>query len=57
MGIMNTTVTRVGQQSVSLAYVTGSLNNLAQHLALALKRVPVPQSRVHGIPTGGGRPC
>jgi uncharacterized membrane protein YoaK (UPF0700 family) len=42
MGIMNTTVTRVGEQSVSLGYVTGDLNNLAQHLALAVKRVPVP---------------
>ena len=42
MGIMNTTVTSVGDQSVSLGYVTGSLNNLAQHLALAVKRLPVP---------------
>ena len=42
MGLMNTTVTRVGEQSVSLGYVTGSLNNLAQHLALAVKRMPVP---------------
>jgi uncharacterized membrane protein YoaK (UPF0700 family) len=42
MGLMNATVTSVGQQSVSLGYVTGSLNNLAQHLALAVKRLPVP---------------
>jgi uncharacterized membrane protein YoaK (UPF0700 family) len=42
MGMMNTTVTRVGAQSVSLTYVTGTLNNLAQHLALAVKRLPVP---------------
>lgn len=45
MGIMNTTVTRVGEQSVSLGYVTGSLNNLAQHLALAVKRAPVPHAQ------------
>jgi uncharacterized membrane protein YoaK (UPF0700 family) len=45
MGIMNTTVTRVGEQSVSLGYVTGSLNNLAQHLALALKGMPVPHGQ------------
>ena len=45
MGIMNTTVTSVGEQSVSLGYVTGSLNNLAQHLALAVKRVPVPHGQ------------
>ncbi len=42
MGLMNTTVTRVGEQPVSLGYVTGSLNNLAQHLALAVKRMRVP---------------
>ncbi len=41
MGIMNNTITRVGGQSVSLGYVTGDLNNLGQHLALALRRVPV----------------
>lgn len=44
MGIMNTTVTRVGAQSVSLGYVTGTLNNLGQHLALAVKRLPVPDA-------------
>jgi uncharacterized membrane protein YoaK (UPF0700 family) len=41
MGIMNTTVTRVGDQSVSLGYVSGTLNNLAQHLALAVKGAPL----------------
>jgi uncharacterized membrane protein YoaK (UPF0700 family) len=45
MGIMNTTLTRVGEQSVSLGYVTGDLNNLGRHLALALKRVPVPDAQ------------
>jgi len=52
MGIMNTTISRVGEQSVSLGYVTGDLNNLAQHLALAIKRVPVPRGQgswdIHG---------
>lgn len=42
MGIMNTSVTQIGAQSVSLGYVTGTLNNLGQHLALAVKRLPVP---------------
>jgi uncharacterized membrane protein YoaK (UPF0700 family) len=51
MGMMNTTVTRVGEQSVSLGYVTGDLNNLAQHLALAVKRVPAP----HGSGDTHGR--
>jgi uncharacterized membrane protein YoaK (UPF0700 family) len=41
MGIMNTSVTRVGDQSVSLGYVSGTLNNLARHLALAVKGVPL----------------
>ena len=41
MGIMNTTVTRVGEQQVSLGYVSGTLNNLAQHLALAVRGLPL----------------
>jgi uncharacterized membrane protein YoaK (UPF0700 family) len=45
MGVLNTTVTRVGHQSVGLGYVTGTLNNLAQHLALGLKRLPVPNAQ------------
>jgi uncharacterized membrane protein YoaK (UPF0700 family) len=45
MGMTNTTVSRVGTQSVSLGYVTGGLNNLAQHIALAIKRLPVPQAK------------
>ncbi len=45
MGVMNVTVTKVGAQAVALGYVTGSLNNLAQHLALAVRRLPVPQSQ------------
>lgn len=35
MGVMNTTITRIGSQPVSLGYVTGSLNNFARNLALA----------------------
>jgi uncharacterized membrane protein YoaK (UPF0700 family) len=37
MGVMNTTITRVGSQPVSLGYVTGSLNNFARNLALAAR--------------------
>lgn len=48
MGAMNTIVTRVGEQPVSLGYVTGCLNNLAQHLALAVKRLPVPNAQGAG---------
>jgi uncharacterized membrane protein YoaK (UPF0700 family) len=44
MGILNTTITRVGGQAVSLGFVSGDLNNLARHLALAVQGVPVPQA-------------
>ncbi len=43
MGIMNTTVSRLGGQHLSVGFVTGDLNSLAQHLASAVKREPVPQ--------------
>jgi uncharacterized membrane protein YoaK (UPF0700 family) len=45
MGIMNTSITHVGGQSVSLAFVTGDLNNLGQHLALGAKRAPVQHTQ------------
>ena len=41
MGVMNTTIQKVGGQSIGLGYVTGSLNNLAQNLAFAFQRRPV----------------
>jgi len=34
MGVMSTAISRVGQQSVGLGYVTGDLNSLGKHLAL-----------------------
>jgi uncharacterized membrane protein YoaK (UPF0700 family) len=43
IGIMSTTITRVGEQAVSVNYVTGSLSNMMQHLALAVKGVPIPR--------------
>jgi uncharacterized membrane protein YoaK (UPF0700 family) len=42
MGILNTTITRVGGQNVSLGFVTGDLNSCGQHLALGIKGAPVP---------------
>jgi len=45
MGAMNTTIRRIGAQAVSLGYVTGDLYNIGGHLALALRRVPVPDSQ------------
>jgi uncharacterized membrane protein YoaK (UPF0700 family) len=44
MGAMNTTITRVGAQAVSLGFVTGDLNHLGRHLALALRREPLSDS-------------
>jgi uncharacterized membrane protein YoaK (UPF0700 family) len=41
MGVMNTTLSMVGGQAVALSYVTGTLNALAQHLALACTRLPL----------------
>jgi len=45
MGIMNTSITQVGGQSVNLAFVTGDLNNFAQRLAMGIRRSPVPQAQ------------
>lgn len=43
MGSMSTTITRVGEQAVSVSYVTGSLTNMMQHVALAVRNVPLPR--------------
>lgn len=48
MGMMNTTVTRIGGQSISLGFVTGTLNNIAQHLALAARGEPLAESHAAG---------
>jgi uncharacterized membrane protein YoaK (UPF0700 family) len=41
MGIMNTTLSQVGGEAVALGYVSGTLNALARHLALAYRRIPL----------------
>jgi uncharacterized membrane protein YoaK (UPF0700 family) len=43
MGIMNTSITHVGGQAVSLGFVTGDLSNVAQRFAMGMRRDPVPQ--------------
>ena len=45
MGIMNTTITHVGGQPVSLGFVTGDMNNVGRHLAQAVRGEPVPDSQ------------
>ena len=45
MGLMNTSIVRVGAQAVSLGFMTGDLNSMAQHLALGMERAPVPEAQ------------
>jgi uncharacterized membrane protein YoaK (UPF0700 family) len=45
MGLLNTSVTQVGGQAVSLGFMTGDLNNLAQHVAQGMLRAPVIQAQ------------
>ena len=42
MGVLNTALTRVGGQSVSLTFVTGTLSRIGAHFALALRRASLP---------------
>jgi uncharacterized membrane protein YoaK (UPF0700 family) len=41
MGMMNNTLSRVGSEGVSITFVTGDLNRLGNHLALAVRRTPL----------------
>jgi uncharacterized membrane protein YoaK (UPF0700 family) len=45
MGLMNTALSRVGAQSVNVVFVTGTLSAMAQHLALAVRRVPFAEAQ------------
>ena len=45
MGAMNTALSRVGAQSVSLTFVTGTLSRIGVHLALAVRHAPLPDSQ------------
>ena len=45
MGLMNTTLSRVGGQSMNVVFVTGTLHAMAQHLALAVRRAPLSEAR------------
>jgi uncharacterized membrane protein YoaK (UPF0700 family) len=44
MGLSNTSMSRVGAQSVNVTFVTGTLSRLGMHLAMAVRRLPVPDS-------------
>lgn len=41
MGVMNAATTHLGPQTVSLTFVTGTLNQVGSHLALATRGVPL----------------
>jgi uncharacterized membrane protein YoaK (UPF0700 family) len=45
MGMMNTTLSQVGGEAVSLTFVTGDLARIARHLAMAIIRAPVQGAR------------
>ena len=45
MGIMNTILPRIGAESVSLTFMTGDLNRIGSHVALAFKGVPLPDAQ------------
>jgi uncharacterized membrane protein YoaK (UPF0700 family) len=49
MGAMNAGLSRVGAQSVSLTFVTGTLNGIAVHLALAVRHAPLRTAKDRGI--------
>jgi uncharacterized membrane protein YoaK (UPF0700 family) len=48
MGIMNTTIARVGPEPVNIGFVTGTLNRMGNHLALAVKRAPLRDAQGPG---------
>ena len=45
MGILNTTLSRVGSIQVSVTFVTGTLSRLGVHLALAVRGAPLRDSQ------------
>jgi uncharacterized membrane protein YoaK (UPF0700 family) len=45
MGMMNTTLSRVGSESLNLTFVTGTLGKIAGHLAFAISRMPLEDAQ------------
>jgi uncharacterized membrane protein YoaK (UPF0700 family) len=48
MGMMNSALSRVGAESVSLTFVTGTLSRIGGHLAAAVGRKPLPDRQGPG---------
>lgn len=49
MGMMNPALCEVGTESVSLTFVTGTLNRIGGHLAAAAGRKPLPEDKTQEI--------
>jgi uncharacterized membrane protein YoaK (UPF0700 family) len=45
MGLMNCTLSQIGGEPVNLTFVTGTLNKIGRHLALAVKREPLTDAQ------------
>jgi uncharacterized membrane protein YoaK (UPF0700 family) len=45
MGLMNTALSQIGSEPVNLTFVTGTLNKIGRHLALAVRRAPLPDAQ------------
>ena len=45
MGMLNTTVSRIGFEPVNIGYVSGTLSRMADHLARAIARQPLPDAQ------------
>jgi uncharacterized membrane protein YoaK (UPF0700 family) len=45
MGMMNSALSHVGAQPVSLTFVTGTLSRIGTDLALAVTRAPLPDAQ------------
>ncbi len=45
MGVLNTTLSRIGAEKINVTFVTGTLNKIGSHLALALRRVPLKDAQ------------
>jgi uncharacterized membrane protein YoaK (UPF0700 family) len=45
MGLMNTLLSQIGAEAVNLTFVTGTLNKIGRHLALAVTRAPLPDAQ------------
>jgi uncharacterized membrane protein YoaK (UPF0700 family) len=46
--MLNPALSKVGVESVSLTFVTGTLNRIGNHLAAAAGRKPLPEGHVPG---------